>query len=114
MAYPDWPLFDLRLRTRALELRPIAEADLSTLADLLPADLEMDPAATTYPRLSADANRRVIVHQSYWQAYGTWAPTSWRLPFVVIVDGCDCRGPGARGPGLSHAADGRFLLLAGG
>lgn len=68
MGYPDWPLFDLRLRTAALVLRPITDADLSTVADLMPGDLELDPAATTYPGLTADANRRVILYQSYWRA----------------------------------------------
>ncbi len=28
MGYPDWPLFDLRLRTAAMVMRPMTDADL--------------------------------------------------------------------------------------
>jgi hypothetical protein len=36
MAYRYWPLFDLRLSTPNLTLRPMTEADLAAIADLLP------------------------------------------------------------------------------
>jgi hypothetical protein len=32
MTHPYWPLFDLRLRTGDLELRPMTEADPAKLA----------------------------------------------------------------------------------
>jgi hypothetical protein len=38
--YRYWPLFDLRLATPGLALRPMTEADLAVLADLLPDDVE--------------------------------------------------------------------------
>jgi hypothetical protein len=44
MAYRYWPLFELRLSTPDLALRPMAEADLAAIADLLPEDVETDPA----------------------------------------------------------------------
>ena len=31
-------------------------------------------------------NRGIVIHQSYWKAYGTWHPESWRLSFAVLVD----------------------------
>jgi hypothetical protein len=56
VAYRYWPLFELRLGTPDLALRPMAEADLAAIADLLPDDVEMDPAQYAYesedPRLS--------------------------------------------------------------
>jgi RimJ/RimL family protein N-acetyltransferase len=79
-----WPLFGLRLTTEDLELRPMTEADLSPLAELLPDDLEMDPSAITFPGISDDRiGRGIVVHQEYWKAYGTWRPGSWRLQFAV-------------------------------
>ena len=83
MRHPYWPLFDLRLRTGELSLRPMTEADLTQLADELPEDLEQDPAATTYDVAGARVRRGVVVHQSYWRNYGSWRPEAWRLNFVV-------------------------------
>jgi RimJ/RimL family protein N-acetyltransferase len=83
MTHPYWPLFDLRLRTGDLELRPMTEADLTQLADELPSDLEQDPAATAYDVADPHVGRGIVVHQSYWKYYGTWRPEAWRLNFVV-------------------------------
>jgi len=83
MAHPYWPLFDLRLTIAELELRPMTEADLLPLADLLPDDLELDPEATRYSGLNEATGRRVIGFQHYWRSYGTWQPQHWRLPFCV-------------------------------
>jgi RimJ/RimL family protein N-acetyltransferase len=83
MTHPYWPLFDLRLRTGDLELRPMTEADLTQLADELPDDLEQDPAATVYDVADARVRRGIVVHQGYWKYYGTWRPEAWRLNFVV-------------------------------
>jgi RimJ/RimL family protein N-acetyltransferase len=84
MPNPWWPLFDLRLAVDDLLLRPMTEADLAPLAAALPDDLELNPAATTYPGLPQRINRGIITHQSYWSAWGSWSPASWRLPFVVL------------------------------
>ena len=40
VSYRYWPLFDLRLSTPDLRLRPMTEADLAPIADLLPDDVE--------------------------------------------------------------------------
>jgi RimJ/RimL family protein N-acetyltransferase len=87
MAHPYWPVFDLRLSVADLELRPMTEADLLPLAELLPDDVELDPAATRYPGLSEAVNRRVIGFQHYWKSYGSWRPERWRLPFCVRAGG---------------------------
>jgi RimJ/RimL family protein N-acetyltransferase len=83
MMHPYWPVFDLRLRTADLELRPMTEADLTQLADELPDDLEQDPASTRYDVADPRVGRGIIVHQGYWKYYGSWRPEAWRLNFVV-------------------------------
>jgi RimJ/RimL family protein N-acetyltransferase len=87
MAHPYWPLFDLRLTTPDLVLRPMTEADQLAVAGLLPDDVELDPAASTYAVLDERTARGVVVHQSYWQAYGSWSPEAWRLSFAVFAGG---------------------------
>jgi len=79
-----WPLFDLCITTPDLVLRPMREADLGTVSDLLPTDLELDPAATRYEISDEHRGRGIITHQGYWKAYGTWQPSAWRLGFVVL------------------------------
>jgi RimJ/RimL family protein N-acetyltransferase len=87
MGHPYWPLFDLRLRTGDLELRPMTEADQPALADLLPDDVELDPSATTYAVDDPRVGRGIVSHQAYWRALGTWSPAHWRLNFLVVADG---------------------------
>ncbi len=87
MSNPYWPMFDIRLTTPDLELRHLTEADLGTLAGLMPEDVEQDPASTTYDGLDPDRNRGVVVHQDYWRARGSWKPESWALSFGVFGDG---------------------------
>jgi RimJ/RimL family protein N-acetyltransferase len=83
VTYRYWPLFDLRLSTPDLTLRPMAEADLAAIADLLPEDVEMDPAQHAYEFGDSRLSRGIQSHQFYWGAYGTWCPRAWRLGFVV-------------------------------
>jgi RimJ/RimL family protein N-acetyltransferase len=87
MTHRYWPLFDLRLVSPDLDLRAMTEADLAPIADLLPDDVELDPAAQTYDVDDARTGRGIVSHQSYWQGYGTWRPGAWRLPFVVRAAG---------------------------
>ena len=42
MTHPYWPLFDLRLRTGDVTLRPMTETDQLTVAARLPADVELN------------------------------------------------------------------------
>lgn len=67
---PWWPLFDLRLTAPGLTLRPMREADLATVAGLLPEDVEQHPGATRYDVADGRLRRGIIAHQSYWSAWG--------------------------------------------
>jgi RimJ/RimL family protein N-acetyltransferase len=82
-----WPMFNLRLTTPDLHLKHLTEADLASLAAILPDDAEQDPSSTSYPGLDRDRNRGVVVHQDYWRARGNWRPESWALSFGVFRDG---------------------------
>jgi RimJ/RimL family protein N-acetyltransferase len=133
MTYRYWPLFDLRLATPGLALRAMTEADLAPIADLLPDEVEQDPAATTYDTGDTRTGRGIVSHQSYWKAYGTWRPDAWRLNFVVraageivgvqelegndfpalrTVDTSSFLVPAARGRGYGQQMRGAVLALA--
>jgi len=80
-------MFDIALTTQDLELRHLTEADLPALARTMPADAEVDPAATMYDGLDQARGRGVVTHQQYWKSRGTWCPQSWELSFGVFHDG---------------------------
>lgn len=80
-------MFDIRLSTPDLELRHLTEADLGSLAGILPEDVEQDPSLTTYDGLDPARNRAAAVHQEYWRARADWRPESWALSFGVFRDG---------------------------
>ncbi len=84
MPHPYWPLFDLRIATDDLLLRPMTEADQSALAGIQPLDLDLDPSATRYAGVPEQVDRGIVTFQTYWKAYGTWKPESWKLPFAVF------------------------------
>jgi RimJ/RimL family protein N-acetyltransferase len=84
LAHPYWPLFDLRLHTADLLLRPMTEADRFEVADRFPPDLDIDPALTRFPVASEQVARGIMAFQGYWKAYGNWTPESWNLPFAVF------------------------------
>jgi RimJ/RimL family protein N-acetyltransferase len=82
-----WPLFDLRLTTPDLELRPMTEADLPEVAQVIPDDLEVDPAMARFAGLDPRGQLGVNAAQTYWRALGGWTVDSWRLVFSVRHDG---------------------------
>src|SRR5687768_6039945 len=82
MAY--WPIFDLKLETPRLLLRPATEADLPVLAGLVPTDAEPDPRLPHHPAIDDPRLRRgIALFQSYWDSFATWNPSHWRIGFVV-------------------------------
>jgi RimJ/RimL family protein N-acetyltransferase len=83
----DWPLFDLRLRYRDLELRPVRESDLPHLCAILPPDVGHDPRLALFPGQTLLENERRLLCMGYWKALGTWDPASWELHLAVVHDG---------------------------
>lgn len=83
----DWPLFDLRLTYRDLVLRPLREADLPYLCEVLPDDVGHDPRLALFPGQTLMENERRLFCMGYWKALGTWDPASWVLHFAVEHDG---------------------------
>ena len=86
MTHPFWPLLDLRLTSGDLELAPLVEVELAEVVRLLPADLELNPAATRFA-VDEPTHRGVVVHQEYWRSYGTWTTQAWRFHLAVRRDG---------------------------
>ena len=82
-----WPLFDLRLRCRGVELRAMREADLPGLAAILPGDVGHDPRLELFASQSPAENERRLFRQGYWRALGTWSPSSWVLHLAVAYEG---------------------------
>src|SRR5262249_1597778 len=83
VTYRYWPLFDLRLSTPDLRLRPMAEADLAVIGDLMLDGFAMGPGLATYEFDAPRLGRGVLPRQLCWRACGTWRPQAWRLSFVV-------------------------------
>jgi RimJ/RimL family protein N-acetyltransferase len=87
MSMTTWPLFDLRLRCRDVELRAIRESDLRRLAAIQPDDYEHNPDAEMFPGLDVHQNRSRLVYQEFWRSLGTWSPSSWCLDLAVEHEG---------------------------
>lgn len=80
---PYWPLDDLVLAVGELVLRPVVDADLDLLGDLLPADLEMNPATPRPFAVVETVARAVALRQEHWRARGAWTPDDWTLDLAV-------------------------------
>src|SRR6478752_1033139 len=83
---PYWPLDGLVLRVGAMTLRPVIEADLDGLGDLLPPDLELNPATPRPFGAAEPVARGVAIRQEHWLRLGRWTPDSWTLDFLVLLD----------------------------
>jgi len=84
VTHPYWPPFDLRLTTPDLTLAVSTEADQVPLSDLLPDDVELDPALPEYAIDDVRLRRGIATHQGYWKVFGDWRIESWMLPFSVF------------------------------
>jgi RimJ/RimL family protein N-acetyltransferase len=89
VTHPLWPLFDLRLRTGALELRLPTEDDLVALIAVARAGIhaadEM-PFAFAWTDLPSPSFER-SAFQFHIGARARWKPEAWNLPLGVWVDG---------------------------
>jgi RimJ/RimL family protein N-acetyltransferase len=89
MSHPHWPLWDIRIRTPRLELRPVHEPDIEALVDLIAGGVH-DPAEMPFLQPFTDLPPPERERSSYRYFLGVWArwdPESWELPFAVVVDG---------------------------
>ncbi len=89
MPDPYWPLFDLRVRTPRLELRPVDQELMYALVALASAGIH-DPATMpfTHPwtnEPSPGRERHSLQH--YWRKWADWSPEDWHLSIAVLVDG---------------------------
>jgi RimJ/RimL family protein N-acetyltransferase len=130
---PHWPPFTIRIRVGSVTLRPVREVDLADLLDLLPDDVEHDPASELFGGLDLEGNRWRIFLQTYWRSAGAWSPNGWWLPFLVthqdravgvqtlegehfselrVVDSSSWLTPAARGKGVGLSMRAGILALA--
>jgi RimJ/RimL family protein N-acetyltransferase len=87
MTHPYWPLFDLRVRTPRVELRPGNDDDLTALARLAREgihDPEFMPFLQPWTR-QAGLERETL--KWHWRQRAEWSPGSWCLGFVVLAGG---------------------------
>jgi RimJ/RimL family protein N-acetyltransferase len=89
MGHALWPLYDLRLRTPALELRVPTEEELVALCRVARAGVH-DPAYMPFTvpwtdQPSPQFEREFI--KFHWGARAQWSPERWRLGLAVFHDG---------------------------
>lgn len=89
MGHPHWPLFDLRVRTPRLELRPADDADVFALAALTVEGIH-DPGTMPFLHewsvLPSPARERAHL-QWHWRCRAEWSADKWDLPLAVVVHG---------------------------
>ena len=89
MGHPYWPLFDLRVRTPRLELRPPDDELAVELAALAAAgihDPDTMPFAIPFTDQPSPQMERSSL-QYFWRTRAEWTPQKWALPLAVIADG---------------------------
>lgn len=89
MGHPAWPLYDLRLRTPALELRLPTEDELVALCQVAKAGIH-DPASMPFgvpwtDKPSPRFEREFLQH--HWGIRAQWSPQRWHLNLGVFADG---------------------------
>lgn len=89
MGHPYWPLFDLRIRTPRLELRPPDDEMATELARLAASgihDPDTMPFAVPFTDQPSPQLERSSM-QYFWRTRADWTPEHWQLPLAVVVDG---------------------------
>ena len=84
-----WPLFDLRIVTPRVELRPPSDEDLAELAALAADgvhDPDFMPFAIPWTEGGPEAAARSTL-QFNWRIRAEWKPEAWHLSLVTVVDG---------------------------
>jgi RimJ/RimL family protein N-acetyltransferase len=89
MGHPYWPLFDLRIRTPRLELRPVDDELAVDLARVAAAGIH-DPSTMPFAFPFTDLPSPQLERSSleyFWRTRAEWKPERWQLPLGVVVDG---------------------------
>lgn len=84
-----WPVFRLRLRTPRLELRPVRDADLPSLAEAA-LDGIHEPGRNPFGTPWTEAPREELLPnlaRFVWRERAGVAPNEWNLLFAVLEDG---------------------------
>jgi RimJ/RimL family protein N-acetyltransferase len=89
MGHPLWPLYDLRVRTPALELRLPTEDELVSLCAVARAGIH-DPAVMPFgvpwtDKPSPQFERDFL--QFHWGVRARWSPGAWTLTLAAFRDG---------------------------
>lgn len=88
MGHPLWPLYDLRLRTPALELRVPTEDELVALCRVARAGVhdpgEMPFSVPWTDKPSPQFEREFLQH--HWGVRARWSPQQWTLGLAVFHD----------------------------
>lgn len=89
MAHPYWPLFDLRIRTPLIELRPPTDDDLVELAAVAGRGVhaaDFMPFLVPWSRRPSPELERSVL-QWNWRSRAEWTAERWHLSLVVLRDG---------------------------
>ena len=89
MLSSSWPLFDLRLRTPRLELRPPADGDLEEILEVIGAGIH-DPAEMPFGVAWTDVEspeREWNALKWYWRQRAELSPESWSVTLAVFTEG---------------------------
>jgi RimJ/RimL family protein N-acetyltransferase len=84
-----WPLFDLRIETTRLVLRPPTDEDFPALLRAVRAgihDPQTMPFAHPWTDIASPQLERQAV-QYWWRNRALWTPESWDLTLAVFADG---------------------------
>jgi RimJ/RimL family protein N-acetyltransferase len=89
MATKHWPLFDLRIVSERLVLRPLADDDFDAMIEAIDAGIH-DPDQSPFLYQWADeepVQRARNALQFWWGRRASWMPTDWSLGFGVWLEG---------------------------
>ncbi len=116
MGHPNWPLWDVHIRTPRLELRPLREREMADLVGVIDGGLH-DPTTMPFltPFTDEDPPERTREAYRFWfRNWAEWSVDSGHLP-LAVYEGERCVGAqgvqATRFPLLRTVSTGSFLGL---
>ncbi|MFI5044693.1 MAG: GNAT family N-acetyltransferase [Acidimicrobiales bacterium] len=82
-----WPIWDIRIRTPRLELRPLAQQEMFDLVEVMRAGIH-DPADMPFLNPFTDLpspERERNAYRYFLSNWATWTPLDWKLTFAVYL-----------------------------